>query len=685
MDKLTAIKIKYNDGTYSDEIPISALAENVEWNNSYTLVDILGEVAYDTKGSIQDQISQLFNEKVNIFSFASLEARVDNIIATSGDDNTQIVDARLDINNIVHDTAGQAIRSQINDLKENLGYNYTLAAMQTAKAYSSSNGNKIGAAKYICTTLKIPVTPGDKVTIKIKPDGYNNVAYLFWNSTNTFLSSDTIEYFTNKQLYSITVPEDASQMGINIHFPQNVTGKIFDNIKIYFNSYKTYGLNYNENDYPFVHMFYSSDTGVGTYGSLRWMSIHGKIKVKPGDKITFRNLPSNYKQSYVLFWNFSEYLSNAKMQGKILKDGDYLIVPQNANLMMVEFSLYEDIEDLSIFDNLIISKNQYIPLPINYLFNQNDLLNDIDPSSKILEYTNLSLSSNGENFIFYTDPHLKGPDDRANRYLNYYMVLLQKYYNFSPTDFVLCGGDWLTSGDTISEAKYKLGYIDGFTQKMFKNHYMILGNHDLNYQGYDDQGRQYYGELSQTVVNNLWFRKYQNAYYYFDGNVSRFYVLDSGIVDTSSVLNNRYLDVMTNYRWEQIDWLANQLLTNEKTHSIITLHMYKTGSNVTVFSQQLNNLIIGYNNRQNITLNSKSYNFTNCTGHIEFVLAGHTHADGTHKIGTVPVIITTWFFGDGIPTFDLMHINYSDRKIYCIRVGAGSNRTFDLDTGELIE
>ena len=66
MDKLTAIKIKYNDGTYSDEIPISALAENVEWNNSYSLVDILGEVAYDTKGSIQDQISQLFNEKINL-------------------------------------------------------------------------------------------------------------------------------------------------------------------------------------------------------------------------------------------------------------------------------------------------------------------------------------------------------------------------------------------------------------------------------------------------------------------------------------------------------------------------------------------------------------------------------------------------------------------------------------------
>ena len=65
MDKLTAIKIKYDDGTYSDQIPISTLAENVEWNNTYSLVDILGSIAFDTKGSVQDQLTQLFNQKID--------------------------------------------------------------------------------------------------------------------------------------------------------------------------------------------------------------------------------------------------------------------------------------------------------------------------------------------------------------------------------------------------------------------------------------------------------------------------------------------------------------------------------------------------------------------------------------------------------------------------------------------
>ena len=64
MDKLTAIKIKYEDGHYSDEIPVSALAENVEWDETHTLVDVLGDVAVDDKGSVQDQLTQLFNNKV---------------------------------------------------------------------------------------------------------------------------------------------------------------------------------------------------------------------------------------------------------------------------------------------------------------------------------------------------------------------------------------------------------------------------------------------------------------------------------------------------------------------------------------------------------------------------------------------------------------------------------------------
>lgn len=79
MDKLTAIKIKYDDGTYSDEIPVSVLSENVEWDSTHTLVDVLGSIDVDVTGTIQDQISQLFNGKV---SNSDMQAYVTNSMPT---------------------------------------------------------------------------------------------------------------------------------------------------------------------------------------------------------------------------------------------------------------------------------------------------------------------------------------------------------------------------------------------------------------------------------------------------------------------------------------------------------------------------------------------------------------------------------------------------------------------------
>lgn len=110
MDKLTAIKIKYNDGTYSDQIPVSVLAGNVEWDSTHTLVDILGNVAIDAKGNIQDQIDQLFNliskvgtgsgsfplVKIATASNAAVPIDVRNDIKTSSN-VTVPIDVKIDV------------------------------------------------------------------------------------------------------------------------------------------------------------------------------------------------------------------------------------------------------------------------------------------------------------------------------------------------------------------------------------------------------------------------------------------------------------------------------------------------------------------------------------------------------------------------------------------------------------
>lgn len=66
MDKLTSIKIRQDNETYSDLIPVGVLAENVECNDNNNLVDVLGSVDIQEKGNIQYQLNQLFNTKISV-------------------------------------------------------------------------------------------------------------------------------------------------------------------------------------------------------------------------------------------------------------------------------------------------------------------------------------------------------------------------------------------------------------------------------------------------------------------------------------------------------------------------------------------------------------------------------------------------------------------------------------------
>lgn len=86
MDKLTAIKIKYDDGTYSDEIPVGVLSKNVEWDSTHTLVDVLGSIDVDVTGAIQAQIDKLSNNNTQFDThLASIDNDLKNFMNVLGD------------------------------------------------------------------------------------------------------------------------------------------------------------------------------------------------------------------------------------------------------------------------------------------------------------------------------------------------------------------------------------------------------------------------------------------------------------------------------------------------------------------------------------------------------------------------------------------------------------------------
>lgn len=291
-------------------------------------------------------------------------------------------------------------------------------------------------------------------------------------------------------------------------------------------------------------------------------------------------------------------------------------------------------------------------------------------------------SQEAEAFVFFTDPHLfqKGECSeeemlrRAFEALNF----LRDVYISVPADFIIGGGDWLGSSDTVPEAKKKLGIIDGCMRELFADeYYPVLGNHDTNYQGVDENGRQLGVDraLSPETLAELCFKRFGRTYYSFEGKHTRFYVTDSQLDWNATEMNP--------YKFEQLHWLAGELIKNDDKHSAIVPHMWwwnMPDDETAAMTKLLGELICAYNKKSAFICQGTEYDFTDTKGRIEFVMSGHSHGDWETKAENCPVFSTTLFRGKK-PTFDLMYADYSARKLYCIRIGDGESRVFNLDSG----
>ena len=68
MEKFYAIRKKLDNNTYSEQIPVSALAENVVYDSNYNLIDVLGTVDVSNDGNLQDQINDILANAAKLYS-----------------------------------------------------------------------------------------------------------------------------------------------------------------------------------------------------------------------------------------------------------------------------------------------------------------------------------------------------------------------------------------------------------------------------------------------------------------------------------------------------------------------------------------------------------------------------------------------------------------------------------------
>lgn len=300
----------------------------------------------------------------------------------------------------------------------------------------------------------------------------------------------------------------------------------------------------------------------------------------------------------------------------------------------------------------------------------------IDTSAATQRYAALvNDATETEQFVYFTDPHLMGASsDTASFRKNFdkYIETIKAYVDDTSTTFTMCGGDWLNNGDTAAVAKWKLGLIHG-AGKRIGSFYGVVGNHDTNYQGSGTSPT-----LANQTINNAMFGGEHGNYYSFDGTNTRFYVIDSGIDSNAASMDS--------YRWEQVAWFANALKDDDKPHSAVSIHIWytdyqdQTADTISALATNISSVIAAYNGRTTATLNGVTYDFSGCTGHMEFIICGHTHFDKSGTGGGVPVINTLNTQSGSKPSFDLVYADYDNRKVYTVRVGTGSDRTFNLPT-----
>jgi len=271
-----------------------------------------------------------------------------------------------------------------------------------------------------------------------------------------------------------------------------------------------------------------------------------------------------------------------------------------------------------------------------------------------------------ETFIFFTDPHVS----YDMPVFNYLFVMINKYYMYSKSDFCMCGGDWLNEHDTKSQARVKLSKVKEYTDYFWgDDYYPILGNHDTNYLGTDDKSvEDACREFSHDELHELLFSRFDNTYYSFKNKSTRFYVMDSGI--------DGYPE-MCDFKWEQLEWLAKELLRQNDEHVIINVHIYKHHGVVQPFAENLMLLAESFNERRTVSINDKVYDYSSSRGLIACFFCGHNHVDYVDTMTSIPVVCTANLRNNEL-SFDVCQLDWQKNQLSMYRVRSGNCRVVEL-------
>lgn len=287
----------------------------------------------------------------------------------------------------------------------------------------------------------------------------------------------------------------------------------------------------------------------------------------------------------------------------------------------------------------------------------------------------------GDEFVFITDYHME-------RNANNSPSLIDKIIHQTGAKKIVFGGD---AYDASSTPDLALNKIADFYSMFYDNAGKILscvGNHEYNNPASNKPEQQIpNGQVYASIVN-------RNDLIHHSRYTCNYTILNRSNETMYIFIGCEYSSNITN---ESIKYILETIKNNYGYNIIVFSHvgLDNGGDNGNVANiidgfKRITDGIDKFNQKNSYVFDGITYDYSGCTGEVICVFSGHNHVDGCIQTDGGLNVISTTCDAYGAPeggvvrtkgtiteqAFDVVNIDYENKKIYMTRIGAGEDRVF---------
>ena len=283
----------------------------------------------------------------------------------------------------------------------------------------------------------------------------------------------------------------------------------------------------------------------------------------------------------------------------------------------------------------------------------------------------------GDSFVFITDVHWQSNEKHSPQ-------LIRDIIKNTNVGKIICGGDLIGGGSKNDMIALMSDCVDSF--KNIARFYVLLGNHDTNKIG--SSSSDYFSKSDAYALmqkeSDFYMNYGQPCYFSFDNQTTktRYICLDTG-------------EERTTLDSAQSAWLSATLNGMPSGyHALVFAHIvYQVTTSWHVGLDPSELAMTSF--MKDVCVILDAFNSANNDKKVEAVFGGHVHIDCDFVTdGGIPIVLTNCDArqtfsetsqGSGIANhakgtineqcFDVITVNYTTKTIKCVRIGRGSNRT----------